>query len=515
MQDSIELRMKMQPREFLHHTIGAGIEAYRRFSTSEPLPPHIDAMLDDLGALKRYIDEDGSFGGDICVLHSIPEISLLGIVDAYGRPIRERRALPHMLLDVEFELRKCPYHDSREGHEKPMNVAALRHMSQSWKDMLAFVDFVRTLHLQRLGKEHVDAATAFLIADSFDRLPWFLSRRVHHRFKNRDLPPLSAATYKLFIGAIAVIHDMCVDEMFEGMAEEETTPMTGQLIFERSNMRVGDDDPVLIGPVEVCAGPPNMIVEGMQTMMSGLGDKKPAADAPVYGEIRRMLPAIDDWLLYQYSATNIRMLKLPQALNRYLAIHDMKRIAMADSTLNSRVQSGIPDMGESPRGDALMEHDDEDRGTANEIIADNFIPAKDHWSSDLTQRNVEKMGAAWKADRGALARRLVELWRRSDIGGRDETLQRMADRVVLLLENERLTAEAVARAESNVRQALGRDDTTVNVSERLVQLSCGTVLPDMLQDAFGMTRGHEGADIVLEHGSGRLVFDEPLCGPRD
>lgn len=63
----------------------------------------------------------------------------LWLLDEQGRPLGEKAA-PSLYQAAGVEERPCPYPDRRALTQKPMNVAALRQVSQCWRELIATLE---------------------------------------------------------------------------------------------------------------------------------------------------------------------------------------------------------------------------------------------------------------------------------------------------------------------------------------------------------------------------------------
>jgi len=168
-------------------------------------------------------------------------------LDVAGRPVGEGRAAAFQ--QVPTEMQSCPYAGSRYHHAKPMNLTALQRMPD-WPQVLTILSWLsqrhRTAHKTEVATyddlAQVTGAGVFL-AD-------FLVLRRHHSLRSHEIPLLISGLYKV-----------CLGFQLAYLPERYSGETTGILPDPAGFYAYLEENELLIGEAEVCAGSPAMITQ--------------------------------------------------------------------------------------------------------------------------------------------------------------------------------------------------------------------------------------------------------------
>jgi len=165
--------------------------------------------------------------------------------DDEGRPVREGRTPPEYLRPDDIEWKPCLYPGSRYMAQ-PMNVSALRQMSEHWDAMLGALGFVRDAYTRARGGYDADLFDIWRVAHLGSALPWF------HILKGELAPAPLAALSKATLGV-----GIWAARLFVKTREGWLPParFTSQEILDLS-----EETGTLIADTEVCSGPAKMLL---------------------------------------------------------------------------------------------------------------------------------------------------------------------------------------------------------------------------------------------------------------
>jgi hypothetical protein len=249
-------------------------------------------------------------------------------LDTAGRPVGEGRAAAFQ--QVQTEMRTCPYAGSRYQHAKPMNVSALQQMPD-WPQVLTMLSWFSQRH--RAGRQgeiktaddlaQVTSAGVFLVD--------FLVLRQHRPLQSREIPVLISGLYKVCLG----LQLAYLPERFAG----ESTPT--DLPDAAGFYAYLEENELLIGEAEVCAGSPAMILEAYDAIVGRRGVSQEDLPPPCTG----LDIDWDQFDLFTYSAATMW---------RDLAMYAIRMPQFCPKLVDSRLPSELQD-----RLNALLER----RGT--------------------------------------------------------------------------------------------------------------------------------------------------------
>lgn len=177
------------------------------------------------------------------------------MLDDEGRPISERRADAAVRVNVEMEMRKCPFEGIR--YDKWMNVSALTQISQYYNDALNdMAGFHRHTKATEAGWPDILACIVELLAGP---AIYLLQNRSH----TGPVPAKLAVGHKLAAGMFGVL-----------LSVHERLALGGEVaVTVDSFMTIIDEmDALLGGTLEACAGSPAMIRKACGALMEGKAD---------------------------------------------------------------------------------------------------------------------------------------------------------------------------------------------------------------------------------------------------
>ncbi len=159
---------------------------------------------------------------------------------------------------VPMEFRRCSYPDSRYRNRYPMNVSALKQITENWDGVLALI---RALTNAGGACEGIDDSSAFFgRVAALNCMDWFW----HLEHPNGGAPPVPAhlsAAIKAGAGFNSVARLLLERAAnSEGLGERPT--LSGERIFAAA-----DQTQLLISESEVCAGPKHLIIASAQALL--------------------------------------------------------------------------------------------------------------------------------------------------------------------------------------------------------------------------------------------------------
>lgn len=183
------------------------------------------------------------------------------IVDTDGRPLREHSAPLELQKGVPMELIECSYPGSRYKHKNPMNISALRQMTEHWDELISGLLCLRNLYVQSSNK--VRLIDLWRIGMLGEILPQYLTYRAHNPVSHSAMPPFVAAIYKVMIGLNTSIFKLAQTTLLSSpdTVDQEVDPEKLFAFVESDNL--------LIGVKQVCAGPEGMIRKAIRLLVTG------------------------------------------------------------------------------------------------------------------------------------------------------------------------------------------------------------------------------------------------------
>ncbi len=352
------------------------------------------------------------------MLH-VPRERIFALRDREGRALGERAVLDEPAGGAEMVLKRCPYTGSRHHHEHPMNASALTQMTQRWSDVLGLVGYFHSLHSAALGHAPARFFEVWHVIQHMKLLPWFLTRRAQAPVESGALDPLAAVTFKLMRGIDDVVQRMSLNELLYEMAGEleSAPPLTGASIHDEA-----EQSGALIGPNEVCAGPPKLIEDFAGALIVG-----PAVPADVVSRVRGWLPDSQVFARYVHASIDFTVLRFCFVVVRRLLVEDLLAAGPDAPETKRALEEAAPASDWTEPFSAL---DDDERADMLQALSAMLSP-----SGAAARRTLDDMAAAF----------------------REHAKRAVPDRAALHERLEVLVGEGALRCEDAVRAALGRE----------------------------------------------------------
>ncbi|MDH5601242.1 MAG: hypothetical protein OEY78_08075 [Gammaproteobacteria bacterium] len=182
-------------------------------------------------------------------------------LDDEGRPISERRADAAARVDVEMEMRQCPFEGIRQG--KWMNVSALTQITNYYKPVLA------EMAAFRRQAKNTDPTWDDILASVVDLLAGPAIYLLQKRNSKDKVPAQVAVGHKLAAGMFGVLR-----EVHQRVALGNTIPLSVDSFLEL----VDETDALVGAAMEACAGSPAMIRKASVALIEGHADDQVEID---------------------------------------------------------------------------------------------------------------------------------------------------------------------------------------------------------------------------------------------
>ena len=192
------------------------------------------------------------------------------VLDDDGRPVGEQRA-PALYEATPTELKRCPYPGSRNHHERPMNLSALRQMTQSWPQILVALAGWQRKYAERTPRTSYDYFDLWKVCFQASALPVYWMYENAPRTPDARVPVFASAVYKVLLGIVGVAGELAMMESLRKRHLLVRLSHRGPLYaFSPSAFHeYVEVKQQLIGAKEVCAGPKKLIEEAMKSLMLG------------------------------------------------------------------------------------------------------------------------------------------------------------------------------------------------------------------------------------------------------
>jgi hypothetical protein len=190
--------------------------------------------------------------------------------DEHGRPLGECKVAEPLCFEVEMEVKTCKYSGSRYEHPFPMNVSALKQMTESWRDIQEVLSLLRTLYISHGNRQLVTLTDLWRVGKMAESLPSFLKMRA---VGCDYIPVVVSALFKACIGinfAIQCAFIMAKTRGGDGYAVQPD----GHSLYQ-----FADRNGLLIGSTQVCSGSEQMITELVDVLRDGTDHVSPSAHA--------------------------------------------------------------------------------------------------------------------------------------------------------------------------------------------------------------------------------------------
>src|SRR4051812_29286213 len=216
------------------------------------------------GAVFREItgrDLEVGYVEAVMPVHRLAHIAL----DREGRQVGEVNVFPEALrLKIPTEWKTCSYPGSRYRDELPMNVSALKSMTAQWKPLLRAVLAVRE-HFLRIYPQLPDGrwklGDLHFLCCGILAVPTLQLMRWRGPVQNGELDPLMSSLFRVTDG-VRMVCAYLLDLYERPMGHDH--PISARELTdaaERENQSLSTRG--------VCAGPPGMIDEFVDTLMNG------------------------------------------------------------------------------------------------------------------------------------------------------------------------------------------------------------------------------------------------------
>lgn len=197
------------------------------------------------------------------------ENQLVRLRDSSGRPLGEARIPASERIDVEFDLRTCPYSGSRLHHSKPMNVSPLSSIFRNWQEILMTISVLRkriTGPQSRLRS--IGVLNLIRLTESAAQYPLFrLAQNPEYRPTEAE-----AGLYKTILGPRGLAW------FFLNLVATDSNWTLNRRVRGIQLARWVEETGSLIGTKEVCAGPNSYIKEFTNALCKGVSHSKSSSD---------------------------------------------------------------------------------------------------------------------------------------------------------------------------------------------------------------------------------------------
>jgi hypothetical protein len=221
-------------------------------------------------------------------------IGAQAFVDCQGRPLGEVNAPAPLLEGVPLQLQTCKYAGSRHLHPLPMNISALRQMTENWAEVLAGVRFLRASYLRCFGLTELNHGHAWRLSRMGTALPAYLLCRPQARIADGSIPLSVALVYKVLAGVFQALQHRYLFAVAMGQ------PLQGEPI-PADVLAHAEQNEMLLGKTGVCAGPNARILELLEQLLSNAAPE-PATDC---NELERVLG--DPLPFFRYGTADVAL----------------------------------------------------------------------------------------------------------------------------------------------------------------------------------------------------------------
>jgi hypothetical protein len=214
-------------------------------------------------------------------------------LDLDGRQVGENNVTPRPLfLDRPTQRRTCNYPGSRCQADVPMNVTALRHMTQRWPELLSLTEQYRRAFFARLPPQDtsLQAGEVHLLTVGCLASVGYVMVRGVDPVENGQLDAGLAAMFRLIDGVRLVTTEIMRDTTGRHGCDR---PVDAKSIGDFAEQRA-----MYYGTYGVCAGPQALIEEYLRVLLDGasapieteppialrLGDIEAALDYGLHGQ---------------------------------------------------------------------------------------------------------------------------------------------------------------------------------------------------------------------------------------
>lgn len=227
--------------------------------------------------------------------------------DEEQRPLGENKVPYEYQMAVPMELAECPYSGSRYKHFRQMNTSALKQMTTHWTSIIQGFKYLRSCYLQQYSQNKVDALGLYRLSVAGYLMPSYLFYRAEQPYQDGALPAGVAVLYKAALGMVNAAQVLITKTLLT-----DPQHLYDQISAEKF-YDFADQEGLLIGPWEVCAGPPSMIKEVLKVMAEP--QIEPYSHWP-------LIPNLATYLSYSNEAAKVLLLDALTPLCYYYFLYD-------------------------------------------------------------------------------------------------------------------------------------------------------------------------------------------------
>jgi hypothetical protein len=443
--------------------------------------------------MERFID---------CLRPSTPYHEALAWRDVDGRPLGESNAPEACRTDVELEWRACPYDDGRARVPgAKINVSALRQLTRRYRSLLGAVGFLRDAYARRTGCAAWTLPHLWTLGRIATLIPSYLMRRRVDPLADGELPVLVAAMFKSLAGVFLSAHAIVIDAVLEDRAggagqvdlfaaDAAAAALTAEELFTLTNL-VG----AFAHGDAVCAGPPAMIEELLDVLVSGApaGDDEGGRElAAILGDVDELFGFAErmnaitigrDLLRHQLRDAHARLRDQPARLPAVVAEQILRALGTREHAASIRLYqpSAAPARRAMTRWlESIL------------ALADRARPSRALVAEEAAPRDVD---------------RIVD-WMTSEAGADLPALRPMAETLLACAGHERRWLATLTVLQADVNELCGQPAPTTVLGAAASERVSG--IPSFAR-AFGAATGvrvaHHDGDLTLEAltGDARLI----------
>ncbi|HEU4533229.1 MAG TPA: hypothetical protein VFS00_03895, partial [Polyangiaceae bacterium] len=292
--------------------------------------------------------------------------------DCQGRPLGEANAPEACQRGVPFEWRECKYPGSRLHHALPMNVTALRQMTDHWPEVTAAVELLHRSYVAHFRPPSMTLLHAWRLAKFGTVIPAYLLCRPVERLSDGQIPVSAAALFKMLAGVFQTVQHMVLFGAAFGAVPTELPDPEALLAY-------ADANDLLLDQRGVCAGPPKLIANVLHLLLRGT----PGGGGE--GELARSLPDFEGFFRYAAADSALQLRKFTFALATRadaVALHAELRAAWPRAHATHSVGAYLERSAEAwpiPLPDSLLDPSAADVRRRLEGVIDAEASALDEW----------------------------------------------------------------------------------------------------------------------------------------
>ena len=407
--------------------------------------------------------------------------------DDEGRPIGERNASPEALENVPLVLRECPYRDSRFRHELPMNVSALKQVSQHWYTVLSDVQALRNEYFRHYPLASPDMLHLWKLTRMITALPAYLTRRRHGQFMSGHIPAEIAVLYKVVLGVYQTFDVMMIQATFAGYdLHMQVTPA--------SMIRLVEAQKLFVSPHGVCAGPMDMVGEILSVVING-NDK-----AENSSETKELIGPIHAFFEYCSLETMLHLSKYIYLVNSFNMAEQYFRSVAALGQGRETKNDGVGGLLEKL---SELAEDYQPSSKITEILKQtsrefrdrlltNLFTLVNSYSYEQLQRDCSRLlqrsaDALTREEEVALVQPLVAMKKANSDAADAHVWEALLHPLAQYVVYERGALKAFTMLQSAVDVSLGYEKSSTPVDSAHLKMAFGQTLATLAGEAFGVS----------------------------